>query len=40
MDEPERSRTVDALRRVAQENCRDGVVALRAAAWIVTARRI
>ena len=39
MDEPQRGKTLEALRRVVTENCRDGVVALRAATWIVTARR-
>ena len=39
MDEPQRNRTLEALRRVVTENCHDGVVALSAAAWIVTARR-
>jgi SAM-dependent methyltransferase len=39
MDDARRSDTLAAIREVARENCRDGVVALRAATWIVTARR-
>lgn len=39
MDEGPRNDTLAAIRDVARENCRDGVVALRAATWIVTARR-
>jgi SAM-dependent methyltransferase len=39
MDEAARDRTLAAIRQVAVDNCRDGVVALRAACWIVTARR-
>ena len=39
MDEPARATTLAAIRALAHDNCRDGVVALRAATWIVTARR-
>lgn len=39
LDDDARVRVLQALRRVVVENCRDGVVALRAATWIVTARR-
>ncbi len=39
MDEPAREETLAGIRAVAEANCRDGVVALRAATWIVTARR-
>jgi len=39
MDEDARADTLAALRDVVADNCRDGVVALRAATWIVTARR-
>jgi len=39
MDETTRGRTLAAIREVVAENCRDDVVALRAACWIVTARR-
>jgi SAM-dependent methyltransferase len=39
LDEAERTRILSALRGVVTDHCRDGVVALRAAAWIVTARR-
>jgi SAM-dependent methyltransferase len=39
MDETSRARTIAAIRDLARENCRDGVVALRAAVWLVTARR-
>lgn len=39
MDEQGREATLAAIRRVAQDKCRDGLVALRAATWIVTARR-
>ena len=35
----ERAQTLTAIGNLARENCRDGVVALRAATWIVTARR-
>ena len=35
----ERAQTLAAIADLARENCRDGVVALRAATWIVTARR-
>jgi SAM-dependent methyltransferase len=38
MEEGPRNETVAAIRRVAEAHCRDGVVALRAACWIVTAR--
>jgi SAM-dependent methyltransferase len=38
MTEPVRRETLAAIRAVAEENCRDGVVALRAACWLVTAR--
>jgi SAM-dependent methyltransferase len=39
MDGDTREEVIEGLREVASENCRDGVVALRAATWIVTARR-
>jgi SAM-dependent methyltransferase len=39
MDEPARDEVLAAMRRILTEHCHDGVVALRAAAWIVTARR-
>jgi len=39
MDEASRAAALEAIRAVAEANCRDGVVALRAATWIVTARR-
>jgi len=39
LDEANRSRMLGGLRDVVTEHCRDGVVALRAATWIVTARR-
>ena len=39
MPEGERGGVLDAMREVMRANCRDGVVALRAATWIVTARR-
>jgi hypothetical protein len=39
MDEPTRAETIPAIRQVAERNLRDGLVALHAAAWIVTARR-
>ena len=39
MDETERTKTLGAMREVVREHCRDGVVALRAAVWIVSARR-
>jgi SAM-dependent methyltransferase len=35
----ERARFVERLRELARRNMREGIVALRAAAWIVTARR-
>jgi SAM-dependent methyltransferase len=38
MEEPARGETLAAIRAVAQLNCHDGVVALRAACWIVSAR--
>lgn len=38
MDEAARGETLAAIRRVVESNQRDGVVALRAACWIVTAR--
>jgi SAM-dependent methyltransferase len=39
LDEVEREPILDGIRAVVTEHCRDGVVALRAATWIVTARR-
>jgi SAM-dependent methyltransferase len=39
LDEADRKRMLGGLREVVIEHCRDGVVALRAATWIVTARR-
>jgi SAM-dependent methyltransferase len=39
MDESTRAQTIPAIRKVAERNLRDGLVALHAAAWIVTARR-
>ena len=39
MDDAMRGETLGAIRRVVEDNFRDGVVALRAACWIVTARR-
>jgi SAM-dependent methyltransferase len=39
MDEATRGETLAGIREIAQVHCRDGVVALRAATWIVTARR-
>lgn len=39
MDDATRGEALEAIREVAQRNCRDGVVALRAATWIVTATR-
>ncbi len=39
MDEAARARTLEAMRSVVEDNCHDDVVALRAATWIVTARR-
>jgi SAM-dependent methyltransferase len=39
MDEPARDETLAGIRELAQAHCRDGVVALRAAAWLVSARR-
>lgn len=38
MPETARRETLAAIRAVAEENCRDGVVALRAACWLATAR--
>ena len=38
MDEPARTGFSDRLRELASRNLRDGLVSLRAAAWIVTAR--
>lgn len=38
MDEGPRNDTLAAIRQVAEAHCREGVVALRAACWIVTAR--
>jgi SAM-dependent methyltransferase len=40
MSKAERGKTHEAMREVVRANCRDGVVALRAATWIVTARRV
>jgi len=39
MDDGARNRTLVGIRKIAEDNCRDGLVALRAATWIVTARR-
>lgn len=39
MDSADREKTLAAMREILTQHCRDGVVALRAAAWIVTARR-
>jgi SAM-dependent methyltransferase len=39
MDRPQRDEVLAALRELLAGHCRDGVVALRAATWIVTARR-
>jgi SAM-dependent methyltransferase len=39
MGEADRGPTLEAIREVVTANCRDGVVALRAAVWIVTASR-
>jgi ubiquinone/menaquinone biosynthesis C-methylase UbiE len=39
MDEAARGETVAKVRELARANCRDGLVALRAATWIVSARR-
>lgn len=39
MDDIARVGTLRAIRQVVEDNCRDGIVALRAACWIVTARR-
>ncbi len=38
MEESARAETLAAIRAVAEGNCRDGVVALRAACWIVSAK--
>jgi SAM-dependent methyltransferase len=39
MGEGPRGDTLAGIREIARAHCRDGVVALRAAAWIVSARR-
>ncbi len=39
MDDVERQATILRIRDLARDNCRDGVVALRAATWIVSAHR-
>lgn len=39
MDETARGETLAAIRRVAEGHCHHGVVAMRAACWIVTTRR-
>jgi len=39
LTDSERTQTLAAIADLARENCRDGIVALRAATWIVTARR-
>jgi SAM-dependent methyltransferase len=39
MDESARDATLGAIREVVAAHCRDGLVALRAATWLVTARR-
>jgi len=38
MPADERVQTLAAMREVVTDNCRDGIVAMRAAAWIVTAK--
>ncbi len=38
MEDDERAALLDAIRALATRHCRDGIVALGAAAWIVTAR--
>jgi SAM-dependent methyltransferase len=40
MPDGARTEALAAIGDLARENCRDGVVALRAATWIVTARRV
>ena len=40
MDKQARARFLDRVRELAQRNCRDGVVSLSAAAWIVTASKV
>lgn len=39
LDEPTRTAFTNRLRALAERNLRDGLVSLRAAAWVVTARR-
>ncbi|MGX7895653.1 class I SAM-dependent methyltransferase [Tsuneonella sp. HG222] len=39
MNDAERQATLEKIRHLARQNCRDGVVALRAGAWLVTAQR-
>jgi SAM-dependent methyltransferase len=39
MNEAGRRATCAEIRRIVENNCRDGIVALRAACWIVTATR-
>ena len=39
MDEADRGRTLEAIREVVIAHCRDGMVAMRAAVWIVAAAR-
>ena len=39
LDQPHRDELLAELRKAVTEHCRDGVVALRAATWIVTAGR-
>ena len=39
MDAASRARVLDSIREVLRDNCSEGVVAMRAATWIVTARR-
>ncbi|GAA0276689.1 methyltransferase domain-containing protein [Alteraurantiacibacter aestuarii] len=39
MEESDRERFLDRIRDLASRNCREGIVSLPAAGWIVTARR-
>jgi hypothetical protein len=39
MDDAAHGETLAAIRQVVEHNHRDGLVAMRAACWIVTARR-
>ena len=40
MDPAARARFFDRVRELVERNCRDGVVSLSAAAWIVTAGKV